>query len=124
MKQNLLRISGAAVDFDKSVLSCFKAHRKQMVFKDTFKKWEIILTWYYTLPLYFTCCKKEQTGKISRAYLPGTETQPRAAGWWLWEGSADEVHGDSQGATAATPTQVCSGGFAASPHLRISFAAL
>lgn len=44
MEQNLLRISGAAVDFDKSVSSCFKAHRKQLVFKDIFIKREAILT--------------------------------------------------------------------------------
>lgn len=38
MKQNLLRISGAVFDFDKRVLSCFKAHRKQLVFKDNFMR--------------------------------------------------------------------------------------
>lgn len=115
MKQNLLRISGAVVNFDKSGSSCFKTRRKRLVFKDVFIKWEAILTWYTSL-LYFSCCKEEQRGKISRAYLWHTNTA-KSTNWWLREDSADEVWQRFPGrTTGVTPTQISPEGFAAQPE--------
>lgn len=95
MKQNLLRISGALFDFDKSVSSCFKAHRKQLVLNDNFMRWDAILSWS-TLLLHFTHCKEEERKALPCSFFR-IQTQPRAANWWCGKMQQARPARDSQG---------------------------